>query len=243
MANERLIDLFAEQQRKDPFAFTYENLNIAMRTFLANGRIPPGTVLPPYPLANALSVSRTTILKSLSCLMEENWVTLNEKNRYIAVKPTMKEIKDILIFRETIEPAIVRLAIKNINEQRLEELHVLLKGFWKINLSAKTTEDEIRHFVEVDLDFHDKLAEICDNSYLERSWQINRSRITQQIWITYKSACDSLGFPNGYSTESPYLLHQQLFNAIQDKNEQIAMGSIYTQARNLNLQIYEPYTA
>lgn len=243
MKDERLIDLFATQQANNPFDFAYENLNAAMRSFLANGRIEPGTILPPYPLANALGVSRTTILKTLSCLMEENWVSLNEKKKYVVAKPTMKSILDVLVFRQTIEPAIVRLVAKNITDEGLEELRALLENFRHISIRPYVSDDELRSYVDVELAFHDKLAELCANSYLARAWEINHSRITQQIWLTLKS-CNSNGFAErGYATSKPYAMHQQLFSAIQERNVQVAMGVVYSQLRNLDLEIYKPYTA
>ena len=90
MREKRLIDIFQEQQEQKPFAFAYENLNAALQIFLANDRIAPKTVINVYPLANALGLSRTTVIKSLECLRKENWISLDEHNRYIAAKPTMK---------------------------------------------------------------------------------------------------------------------------------------------------------
>lgn len=89
MREKRLIDIFQEQQEQKPFAFAYENLNAALQIFLANDRIAPKTVINVYPLANALDLSRTTVIKSLECLRKENWISLDEHNRYIAAKPTI----------------------------------------------------------------------------------------------------------------------------------------------------------
>ena len=155
MREKRLIDIFQEQQEQKPFAFAYENLNAALQIFLANDRIAPKTVINVYPLANALDLSRTTVIKSLECLRKENWISLDEHNRYIAAKPTMETLHDIVIFREMLEPFTVKLATKCATEDDLAELGRLLDGFRQIDLTAAPGDDDIRRFVDVEMAFHD----------------------------------------------------------------------------------------
>lgn len=84
---------------------------------------------------------------------------------------------------------------------------------------------------------------MCRNPYLINAWQINRVRIIQQVWLTYKSFFDRTqsGTPR-FSKDHPYQLHHQLYSAICERNEQMAMGSVFTHQRNLDLKIYLPYT-
>ena len=243
MREKRLIDIFQEQQEQNPFAFAYENLNSALQIFLANDRIAPKTVINVYPLANALGLSRTTVIKSLECLRKENWISLDEHNRYIAAKPTMETLHDIVIFREMLEPFTVKLATKCATEDDLAELGRLLEGFHQIDLTAAPGDDDIRRFVDVEMAFHDQLSKMCRNPYLINAWQINRVRIIQQVWLTYKSFFDRTqsGTPR-FSKDHPYQLHHQLYSAICGRNEQMAMGSVFTHQRNLDLKIYLPYT-
>ena len=243
MREKRLIDIFQEQQEQKPFAFAYENLNAALQIFLANDRIAPKTVINVYPLANALDLSRTTVIKSLECLRKENWISLDEHNRYIAAKPTMETLHDIVIFREMLEPFTVKLATKCATEDDLAELGRLLEGFHQIDLTAAPGDDDIRRFVDVEMAFHDQLSKMCRNPYLINAWQINRVRIIQQVWLTYKSFFDRTqsGTPR-FSKDHPYQLHHQLYSAICGRNEQMAMGSVFTHQRNLDLKIYLPYT-
>lgn len=243
MREKRLIDIFQEQQEQNPFAFAYENLNSALQIFLANDRIAPKTVINVYPLANALGLSRTTVIKSLECLRKENWISLDERNRYIAAKPTMETLHDIVIFREMLEPFTVKLATKYATENDLAELGRLLEGFRQIDLTAAPGDDDIRRFVDVEMAFHDRLSKMCRNPYLINAWQINRVRIIQQVWLTYKSFFDrTQSGTHRFSKDHPYQLHHQLYNAICERNEQMAMGSVFTHQRNLDLKIYLPYT-
>lgn len=91
--------------------------------------------------------------------------------------------------------------------------------------------------------FHDQLSKMCRNPYLINAWQINRVRIIQQVWLTYKSFFDRTqsGTPR-FSKDHPYQLHHQLYSAICGRNEHMAMGSVFTHQRNLDLKIYLPYT-
>ena len=169
--------------------------------------------------------------------------SLDEHSRYIAAKPAMETLHDIVIFREMLEPFTVKLATKYATEDDLAELGRLLEGFRQIDLTAAPGDDDIRRFVDVEMAFHDRLSKMCRNPYLINAWQINRVRIIQQVWLTYKSFFDrTQSGTHHFSKDHPYQLHHQLYSAICERNEQMAMGSVFTHQRNLDLKIYLPYT-
>lgn len=74
--------------------------------------------------------------------------------------------------------------------------------------------------------------------------QINRVRIVQQVWLTYKSFFDRTqsGTPR-FSKDHPYQLHHQLYSAIcLDETSRWQWVRYSPTQRNLDLKIYLPYT-
>ena len=121
----------------------------------------PGERLMEIQLAQKLGVSRTPIREAIRKLELEGLVIMIPRKGAEVAHITEKDMKDVLEVRSTLEELVVELAIKNVTDEKIEELKCANKVFE----SAIVSKDAV-NIVEADVKFHDILYSMTNNARL-----------------------------------------------------------------------------
>ena len=142
-----------------------------------NGVYQPGDRLPSErKIADQMGVSRNSVREALSALQIVEVVeTKAGSGTYIKSQPQEVNISDALNMAKTgedllevwearreVEIALAKLAWKRAGDQSLEEIRVILS-----RLEEAARENNYERYVEENANFHMKIAELAENSYLK----------------------------------------------------------------------------
>ena len=131
---------------------------------------------------------------------------------------TEKDMKDVLEVRSTLEELVVELAIKNVTDEKIEELKCANKVFE----SAIVSKDAV-NIVEADVKFHDILYSMTNNARLIQI--INNLR--EQMY-RYR-----LEYVKDARTHSIIISeHNDIIKQIRDKNVPVAKTLIHQHISN-----------
>jgi len=128
---------------------------------IISNKLKPGEILAEEKLAEELQISRTPIKAALLKLVYEEIAEINQSKNVVVSDITQKEIEDITLVRESLESLAVLLLKDKITKKQIEEI----KGMYIDQLHmVENQRDE--DFIELDYEFHTKIAEYTNNSFL-----------------------------------------------------------------------------
>lgn len=128
---------------------------------IISNKIKPGEILAEERLAEELQISRTPIKAALLKLVYEKIAEINSSKNVIVSDITKKDIEDIIIVRQSLEPLAVLLLKENIKENEIRELK---KKYIEQMHMVKDKND--KQFIELDYEFHNKIGEYTNNIFL-----------------------------------------------------------------------------
>lgn len=153
----------------------YREVLARLGEFIEHGGLGDGDKLPPERvLAQRFGVSRDSVREALRVLAERGVVARRQGDgTYIAAKEQgqlkrvfeeafaaqSKRLREIFVFRRLLEPGVAGLAAVDATAEELEQLKALL------DQQAQAIEQE-RSAAELDLAFHDRLAQATQNEVL-----------------------------------------------------------------------------
>ena len=208
---EDLKMLFGEE-----VAFLVDGVTI--RQAILRGEMEPGERLMEIQLAQKLGVSRTPIREAIRKLELEGLVIMIPRKGAEVAHITEKDMKDVLEVRSTLEELVVELAIKNVTDEKIEELKCANKVFE----SAIVSKDAV-NIVEADVKFHDILYSMTNNARLIQI--INNLR--EQMY-RYR-----LEYVKDARTHSIIISeHNDIIKQIRDKNVPVAKTVIHQHISN-----------
>ena len=132
-----------------------------LRDMAISFKFTPGERINESELSATLGVSRTPLREAMQKLVSENLLRW-ERNKGFFCRPLEgKEIYDLYQFRRLIETEVVKLVCRNASDEELLELKDFVKKRAKY-----TTPDQ---GIEIDQDFHEKIALMSGNNELVRA--------------------------------------------------------------------------
>ena len=129
-------------------------------------------------LSKALSVSRTPLREVLNRLMVEGFLTREQNKGFVARSLNPQEILDLYEFRRGIETSLVPLACERATDGQIDEL----ERFARESDQVAPDEDAGR-LVELDEEFHLRLARLSGNPEYVRALENVNARIHYVRWI------------------------------------------------------------
>ena len=116
----------------------------------------PEEVLDLNAIKEELNISRTPIRDAISSLEQERLVTVLPRRGVLVASVTPKDIGDLYVLRQQLEPCIARMATPLADIQRLKNYKELFQSqTW-----------DMKEFNQSDLEFHSYLVELVDNPYI-----------------------------------------------------------------------------
>lgn len=193
---------------------------------IRNGELKPGDKIPTEPeLAESLGVARSSIREAVKIL---TYLGVLESKRHEGtfvcsgfevsmIDPMVYGIilnkdsfENLMELREMTEAGMMRLAIKNHNENEIAELEELLKEME--GTLRGTDEESVKAFFEADDNFHDKIAEMAKNPMADK---INRVVRTLTYAVRFETVSSMITSGKGRELLQA---HIELFEAIKEVN-------------------------
>lgn len=189
---------------------TSKTIYYKLRDEIINLYLEPGTSISEKELSEKYSVSRTPVREALVRLAQEGLVNIYPQKGTVVSLIDLSAVEEGRFLREHLERAVVKEACKEFSQESLLALEMNLK------LQKMYIENhDYKKLFEADEEFH-KL--IFEGSNKRRIWNSINDGSTEFQRIRM------LRLVTNSSWDNIYLQHKEIFNAIKDKNIDIAEG-------------------
>jgi len=152
------VDINEDMNKKDLPTEVYSLL----RSRILNFSILPGVKISDKDIAEELGISRTPVREALIRLAGHGLVQSMHNRGFSVREFTVKEVEDIYTLRNALELLAVKLAMKNLDKERIQVLQKLLDSYPDLIASGNRNE-----FNRADEDFHMLIAEFSENRPLK----------------------------------------------------------------------------
>ncbi|NOW05795.1 GntR family transcriptional regulator [Clostridium beijerinckii] len=189
---------------------TSKTIYYKLRDEIINLYLEPGTSISEKELSEKYSVSRTPVREALVRLAQEGLVNIYPQKGTVVSLIDLSAVEEGRFLREHLERAVVKEACKEFLQESLLALEMNLK------LQKMYIENhDYKKLFEADEEFHKIIFEGSNkrriwNSINDGSTEFQRIRMLR---LVTNSSWDNI-----------YLQHKEIFNAIKDKNIDIAEG-------------------
>jgi len=148
-----------------------------IRTDIITGRIKAGARLSIDNLKKEFGTSVTPVREALQILSHEDLVTIKPRSGYYVTLVSLKELTDMIEFREILELAAVERAARDINSDQIAILEKVHKGY---------TDDENEtylRYTEENQNFHYLVAKASGNLELAQQIKHLHDRLARFVVI------------------------------------------------------------
>jgi DNA-binding GntR family transcriptional regulator len=128
---------------------------------LLDGEIPLGAQLDERTLAAQIGVSRTPVREAIIQLVREGLVDYYPYRGHFVKMWTPKEVNDLFEVRKVLEALAVRLAVRKVSEEDLDELRTIVA-----DIQDALRHGDIEGFSEADRLFHNTIVQKTGNQTL-----------------------------------------------------------------------------
>jgi DNA-binding GntR family transcriptional regulator len=155
----------------------YDRLKAMAITFA----IRPDTRVNEVELSKALNVSRTPLREALNRLMVEGFLTRAPNKGFTGRSLDAKQIYDLYELRRALEAWVVRIACERATDEEL----AALEDFVKNSIKRRERTDAVE-LLELDEQFHERIAELTRNQEMVRALKAINARIHFVRWLDMK---------------------------------------------------------
>ena len=205
-------------RQKDGTAKT--NIYNRLRSEIITGRKKPGERLSIEALKHAYGTSVTPVRDALQMLSQEALVTIKPRSGYYVTCVTLRDLYEMLDFREILETAAVERAVVNITEDQLKILEGIHAGY--------TGDDEFSYtrYTDENRQFHYIVAQSSGNQ--ELAGQLGHLLDRMARFMVIRRAGKKLA-----------VIHAPLIKALKEKDAKAARQAISTELRDTKIHIME----
>ena len=145
---------------------------------IIKGSLKPGDKVLEGKIAEQMGISRTPVREAIQGLAAEGFVILNPNQGVVVRSVSAENIREVLQIRSVLEGLAAQLATYVITEEEIKELENYYKKMEKLK-----NRMDIFAYSEVDIKFHEFIADICKNKQLIKigkniSSQASRCRVS-----------------------------------------------------------------
>ncbi|MBY8978052.1 GntR family transcriptional regulator [Rhodobacteraceae bacterium NNCM2] len=155
-----------------------------LRERLLRFSIVPNERINEVTLAAELSISRTPLREALNRLVAEG-LLVDRGRGFSAPDLEAQHVMELFEARQEVECAIVRLACERADKAALDDLERFLQ-----ESAAESPDASVDRLVELDIRFHDTIAELSQNSVLRKMLSNLNDRIHLVRWIAMEGRRD-----------------------------------------------------
>ncbi|ROV59341.1 GntR family transcriptional regulator [Vibrio ponticus] len=144
-----------------------ENVAENLRLSIVSGELTLGQPLSEASLSEAFGVSKTPVREALFMLKQEGLIDIIPQKGSFVFKPDEKSIVELCNFRSYLEPVAVEESMRNAREDFLESLEICI-----VKMEHKLRNKDYKAFLLLDGEFHESFFHFCQNSFLQKSYQL-----------------------------------------------------------------------
>lgn len=185
-------------------------------------RLPPGTKLGEERLAGVFGVSRTQIRQVIERLAHDRIATVVPNRGAFVSSPTVEEAREVFAARRTIEPELIRQAVRAATPADVKRLRAHVNK----ESAARAAHDK-RAIIRLSGEFHQLIAEIAGNRYLAKTLR-DLETLTCLVIILY----DAPNVP-----ACPYHEHADLVDVIEARDEARAAEHMVEHLRHVEASL------
>lgn len=145
------LNILSRKDQENNRAYAYRLLRYNIMTL----KLVPDTALNENEIAEQLGISRTPVHEALTLLKNDYLVDILPQNGSFISKISMRQVREGLFMRNTLEPAIYRQLSGNISEAYLQQMAQSIEASKAMTLSG--SDDSLDRYIKLDDEFH-KLA-------------------------------------------------------------------------------------
>ena len=182
-------------------------------------------------LAEELGVSRSMVRQVLTIFTKEELLIMVPRNGFYVREITKKEIEEIYNIRKILEGYATELAVPKIRSRDIAEVEEMFK-----NAKKDLEKNEVKSFIETDIELHELLVNNCGNEYLKKMINEHIDR-----YAFYRS----IDLGRVERAKESYFEHYEIFKAVKKKNVQLSASLIVKHienAKNIILNNFDKYT-
>lgn len=178
-----------------------------LKNDILSQRLAFGTKLNESELSHMYGVSRTPIRSALKKLSYEGLVVLETNKGASVVKPSVKELSQILETRMVLERAAMNMAVQNISDEELQHLSSLLKEETQCYVSRN-----LERYIRVNHNIHMIIANATRNKYFIEF--IDKLMTKSSIYLLFFDSFYTVPLSKVLSIKE----HQQVFKALKARD-------------------------
>jgi len=197
-----------------------DQIEESVRTAIWNGAFSPGEKIIETVIAEQLNVSRAPVREALSILERDGMVVSMPRKGYYVTDFTEKDIREIYEFRILLEVGALRRMIDRFTDEDIARLQEIVSELE----AAINRGDSYSSIVSLDFLFHEHITRCADHSRLFHAWNSMRWQTMMLIGITTRT--------HTHVVEQPHTLHQQILNAIVDRDLDCAAATLTEHIRD-----------
>nr|WP_321454671.1 GntR family transcriptional regulator [uncultured Cohaesibacter sp.] len=144
-----------------------------LRAAISEGEFALGEALSEQKLADRLNISKTPIRHALAQMKVEGLVEVFPQKGTFVFTLSGTDLERFSEYRFILETAALRLAFRRNREGLVAEL----ASIWHKMEQAKKA-DKRSHYLDLDLQYHRALFELCDNQYLSESYRLIEAKVS-----------------------------------------------------------------
>lgn len=182
----------------------------------------PGSVINESELMNELGFGRTPVREALKRLQSDDLVVVKPRRGIFVAELAITDLSQIFEVRVELEALAVRLACQRISEEELERLKILADRYVQADPTVK------EEMIELDGKFHALIREATHNRFLISNLEYYYN-LSLRIWY--------LALPRAVADEIDVIAHCDIYQAIADSDEQLAVRRITKHIRDFHKTI------
>ena len=132
-----------------------------LREAIVTGQLKPGERLMEIKLANMMGVSRTPVREAIRKLQTEGLVIMNARRGAVVAPINARNMREYLEIRKALESLAGELASAKADDEAIDRLR-----FINNVMRQAVVNNDISTITEQDVEFHEKITEIADNTHL-----------------------------------------------------------------------------
>ena len=182
-------------------------------------------------LAEELGVSRSMVRQVLTILAKEELLTIVPRNGFYVREITRKEIEEIYNIRKILEAYATELAVLKIGSRDIAALEEVFR-----NAKGDLEKDEVKSFIETDIELHKLMVDNCGNEYLKKT--INEYNDKYAFYRV-------VDLSRVERAKESYFEHYKIFKAVKEKKIKFSsklMAEHIENAKRIILDNFECYT-
>jgi DNA-binding GntR family transcriptional regulator len=181
-----------------------------MKDHLVNYRFRLGERLNEVELAKRFTVSRTPLREVFNRLTAEGWLTFVPNKGFFCRSLEPQSIFDLYEVRRSLEEMSLRLTIERASDEDIAEL---AKFGRETRFIAEDTP--IEQLVALDEEFHQKIAELSENSELARAIRAINERLHFIRWVALS---------NPHRRQTTYEEHLRILDALRMRDVEAGLS-------------------